>query len=108
MDESITQNESLCYIGNPRWGEPVHPLVKWAAWMFLFILIFIGVGGLTGVVPMYMQPMLLHILVPSFVILGVVVIVGLFKSFDRSGWIVILSVLALFLLIGILSLISNS
>jgi hypothetical protein len=57
---------------------------------------------------MLMQPILLYILVPSFVILGVVIIVGLFKSFDRSGWIVILSVIALFLLIGILSLMLNS
>ena len=76
--------------------------------MFLFILIFLLVGGYTGILPMLMQPILLYILVPSFVILGVVIIVGVFKSFDRSGWIVILSVIALSLLIGILSLMLKS
>ena len=76
--------------------------------MFLFILIFLFVGGSTGIIHMSMQPMALHVLVPSLLICGVVMIIGFFRSFDRSAWIVILSVIALFLLVGVLSLVLNS
>jgi hypothetical protein len=76
--------------------------------MFLLILIFLFVDGSTGIIPMSIQPMALHILVPSLVICGVVMIIGFFRSFDRSAWIVILSVIAFFFLVGVLSLISDS
>ena len=72
--------------------------------MFLMILIFIAVGGYTGAIPLHLQPALLNILVSLLVILGALIVIGWFKSFDRGGWLVFLAVSAFILLIGILSI----
>ena len=98
-------NSDIHYIRDLRWGEQIHPVVKWAFWMFLMILIFIGVGGYTGVVPLSLQPALLHILVPLLVILGFLAIIGWSKSFDRAGRLVFLAVLLFMLLIGIVAIV---
>ena len=103
--ESSEGDLAPCHIRDLRWGEEVPPVVKWAFWMLLMILIFIGVGGYTGAIPLYLQPTLLYILVSLLVILGALMIIGWFKSFDRSGWLVFLGVLVFMLLIGILSIV---
>ena len=70
----------------------------------MLILLFIGVGGYSGAISLYMQPVLLKILVPLLVILGAFIIIGWFKSFDRSGWLVFIAVVVFILLMGILSI----
>ncbi|NHI84003.1 MAG: hypothetical protein EAX81_06855 [Candidatus Thorarchaeota archaeon] len=58
------------------------------------IVVFIEVGGYTGVVPLSLHPAFLYILVSLPVILGILSIIGVFKSFDGSAWMALLAVLS--------------
>ena len=75
------------------YNRSYHPALAVGYLTVFFCLVFIAIVGVTGIIPLALQPPLMFSVLITIIIGGTISLTGYFKSYDRKGYPIMIIVL---------------